>query len=239
MTENQGIVGLTPAELQSLIRSVGTHRTDRALSPSEVASLLERAIQAGSSRGSCADQLGISTSQVSAFLKLTQLPEDIGHLASWGSATDGIAFSTMALLSQLRSPSAQREAASAVLEHGLSWKETVQFVQIADRSADSISNVLQSVLALRPEVEVRHLFVGSIGDPGLQSTLQGMSQAERDVLIDRTLGHLRAHSMTGRLGPSSFTLVSLEQSPLFGDPEDLETQVNGHLTRMAGGSKVD
>ena len=60
--------GLSSTELQDLVLSVGTHRSERRLSPLEVACLLDRALSCGGSRKECSDVLGISLTQVGTFL---------------------------------------------------------------------------------------------------------------------------------------------------------------------------
>ena len=51
--------GIADLEYQGLLRSVGTHRNTRPLSPVEVAELLGKAVAAGATRSECAQALGI------------------------------------------------------------------------------------------------------------------------------------------------------------------------------------
>ena len=95
--------GISEAEYQGLVLSVGTHRNARPLSPLEVAELLNKAIAAGATRAQCSEELGIGSSQVSAFLSLLLLVPQIRHLADWrGSRAASVAFSTMAELRRLK-----------------------------------------------------------------------------------------------------------------------------------------
>ena len=217
-------------EMLRLLRSVGTHRGDRPLSPMEVAHLLRKATAAGSTRKQCAEGLGLGQSQIATFLKLPELAREVQHLADWGGSTSAsISFSSLAELARLRHPE-QAEAANAILRYGLTWKEVVQLVQIADRGAKPVAQCLQEVLRLRPQIETRHLFVGAITSESLKRHIQGLSQRERDKLIEGALAALLDHKGTirGRLSPNSFTILSSQDVPkLLGlKPDDLERAIN-------------
>ena len=222
--------GLTPEEHKALLRSVGTHRGDRLLSPLEVGRLLKKAVAAGSTRKECAEGLHLGQSQVATFLKLPDLAPDIQHLAGWGSSTSAsISFSSLAELARLRQPD-QIEAASAILKHQLTWKEVVQLVQMADRSAKPMAQCIDEVLNLRPQVETRHLFVGAITSGSLRQHLETLIQRERDELFESALKALlgRKDLVNGRLGDNNFTILSSQDLPkLFGlKPDEIEKAVN-------------
>lgn len=229
--------GLTAQEYQELILSVGTHQKTRRLSPLEVALLLQKAIAAGESRRSCSATLGLGTTQVSTFLKLLSVSTEIQHLADWRSSRSAtISFSTLAELARL-SPPDQLKAAQSVIRHGLTWKEVIQLVQIADRSGKKIEECISDVLRLRPQIETRHLFVGAISSASFKRHLRNLSQSERDHLLTRVLIRLVGpdYAIQGRLGFKEFTILSEhELVRLLGQKSDeIEQTVNNLLETLS------
>ena len=114
----------------------------------------------------------------------------------------------MAELSGLRFGE-QTKAAEAVLAHGLTWKEVIQLTQLSDRTRKPIEDCVAAVLKLRPEVEVRHLFLGTISSKKLQNKLQALPQRRRDELLEQALQTLLGHvgDLRGRLGVANFTIT--------------------------------
>lgn len=227
--------GLTSEEVKALVRSVGTHRGHRALSPLEVSELLTKAIGAGETRKSCGETLNLGQTLLATFLRLRNLTPEIQHLADWGTSTSAsIAFSSLAGLSRL-STDEQVEASTAILRHHLTGTEVVQLVQIARRSEKPIGNCIADVLRLRPEVEVRHLLVGAITSEDLRRGLSDATQRERDQLIQEVLEEMlegRAE-VKCRLGVSNFTVMSDTNilSLLELEADDLEERVNDALAK--------
>lgn len=229
--------GITPDEQKLLLRSVGTHRGERALSPVEVGRLLKKAVTAGATRKECADGARLGQTQVSTFLKLTELAPEIQHLADWGGSNSAsVSFSSLAELARLPRND-QKEAAAAILRHKLTWKEVIQLVQMADRSGKLISQCIEDVLKLRPQVETRHLFVGSITSEVLRERLKTMTQIERDKLFDRALRDTLglSISVSGRLGIDTLTILSPEDlsKVLQLKPDEIETSVNDALEQAS------
>lgn len=228
--------GISLDEQRSLLLSVGTHRANRVLSPLEVAVLLKKAVDAGTTRKQCADALNVGLTQISTFLKLLDLVPDIQHLADWrGSANATVPFSSMAEVARLEGKD-QEQAAHGILRYGLNWKEVVQLVQIVARSGRPVSECVKTVLALRPEIQIRHLFLGEISSEDLQNFLKKRSQQERDTLFDRVLGSFLGKTglIDGRLNYANFTIVSSQDLPgLLGvGADDLEAEINEMLARM-------
>ena len=229
------MIGISVTEHQTLLRSVGTHRKDRPLSPLEVAELLGRTLAAGSTRAQCASALGISESQVTSFLNLLELDQSIQHLADWqGSKAASVAFSTMAELRRLDNKE-QIIATKAALSYKLTWKETIQIVQISSRSGLPISDCITQVLNLRPQVVTRHLYVGTVTDKGLRSRLGEISQSDRDRLLTKALRQLTGttYQVNLRMGSREFTILSDHNLPkLLGmQPNDLESFINEYVCR--------
>jgi len=218
-----------------------THRKDRKLSPIEVARLIQKAIESGATRKTCADRLQIGTTQVSAFLDLLKLTPEVQDLADWsGASTSGIPFSSLALLAALKEPSEQVRAARAILANRLSWKEVVQLIQVKNRSGKPIDESLGAVLKLRPKVETRHIFVGSITDDGVRLTLSHLTQAERDKFLKRALRKILGarEGYAGRLGTNKFTLVGPEEPAQLVDltPDAFEAVLNEALREETRGN---
>lgn len=223
--------GLTVEEEQLLLRSVGTHRKERKLSPLEVAQLLQSAMDNGATRKECAERLQIGTSQVSAFLSLLNVSPEIQHLADWSNLSPStIPFSSLAQLASLAQPSDQVRAAEAILAHRLSWKEVVQLVQVKNRSSQPIEDCIKAVLRLRPEIETRHIFVGSIIFEQLKGELSRLPQSERDQLLERAMRKVfgTREGFVGRLGPERVTIVGpADPAQLMGlSPDALESRLN-------------
>ena len=225
--------GLTDQEYQNLILSVGTHRRARRLSPLEVALLIQKAVEAGMTRKQCADELRIGTSQVSTFLKLLTLTPNLQHLADWrGSKGASISFSTMAELARLSSRD-QVKVAESVLCHSLKWKEVVQLVQIITRSGKTIEECISNILDMRPQIETRHLFVGSITIERLRHHLANVPQSDRDSMMSRALVKLfgPTYEASGKLGSKEFTVMSQHDLPqlLNYEPDEIEKTINNLL----------
>ena len=208
--------GLTEDEHKALLRSVGTHRRYRPLSPLEVGLLLKRAIQAGSTREQCSEQLNLGRTIVASFIKLPNLAPEIQHLAAWGRSTNAsISFSSLAQLTRLHQRRDQINIADAVLRYSLTSNEVVQIVQLAERSIMPATQCVREVLRLRPQIQSRHLFVGSLRNHDLRLYLANLNQIERDRLFNCALDSVFLHrtSVSGRLGTKYFTILSSENLP--------------------------
>jgi hypothetical protein len=223
---------LTAEERKQLLMSIGTHRGERVLSPVEVARLLRKALDSGISMASCAESVQLTgTSQIARFLALLKLLPDVQHLVDWGRSDVTLAFSAAFELSRLDIQEDQREAASSVLAHGFSTSEVRQLVQMRKRSGKPLDDCVHAVLKMRPQIERRHVFIGSVLREDVRKRLTDLSQQKRDEAIKRVLGqrfgHLKAR---GRLGTERFTLVGgAELGAAVKVGEALEQQVNREL----------
>ncbi len=231
--------GLSPEEQRQLIVSVGTHRGTRALSPMEVSGLFEKALRTGSSVQECASAAQVETTQVSRFLALSKLPEDIQHTVSWGRANEGIAFSSAFEISRLDDAADQRGAAHAALEYGLSTSEVRQLVQARKRSRKPMAECVQSVIRMRPQVVVRHVLIGTVRDEAVKARLSALSQKDRDLLLaESAKALLKPVKASGRLGVSRFTIVGGEElgQRIRANKDELEFLINANLkTGLADG----
>ena len=205
--------GVTALELGRLRVSVGygTHKKGRPLSPVEVAELVRRARSAGNTLAECARAIRIDETGLGRFLRLLELPDDLRHLVDWGSGKYVLGYSRAVELVRIPDLDDMRTVANAVLESGLTSKETRQVVQILERSGRSASDVLREVLGMRPVIERRYVFIGTVVDKALLEALEKKSQREKDSLLHAAIGKLDLVGASGRLGTSRFTLVGDEQ----------------------------
>ena len=227
--------GLTTTEHRDLILSVGTHRRNRRLSPLEVAELIQKAIEHGTSRVTLSSEIGVGTSQIGTFLKLLALAPEVRHLAGWGSASPAsIPFSSLAELRRL-SVSEQVQAVKAILSEQLAWKEVVEVVQIANRSGKDVTKCVVDVVRRRPQSEKRHVFMGKI-DQRTKCCLGELNQRERDLLFHNVLAAIvgPGGDFETRLGVEIFTVVTIE--PILSsngmDPDQFERVVNTRIQEV-------
>jgi len=231
--------GLTAEEHKRLILSVGTHRGKRLISPVEAAVLFAKAQAAGASLAECAKTVQLDgPTWVGRFLSLLKLPEDVRHLVDWGRAAGAVTFTAAAEIARLDSGDDQRGALQTALAHDLSSAEVRQLVQLRRRSRHTIEECAAAVLKMRPRIEVKHVFVGSV-TPGLRARLGGLGQYERDHLFAgaarKVVGSVR---VGGRLGAERFTLVGGKD---FGEviaakKNVLEAEINEALATGLGGA---
>ena len=207
------LTGLSALELGRLRVSLGygTHKKGRPLSPVEVAGLLRRACDAGHTLGECARSVRIHETGLARFLRVLDLPEDLQHLVGWGSGRDRIGFSCATELVRIGGADNQRVVGNAVLENGLSSKEVRQVAQLVARSGRSVDLCLKEVLGMRPSVEKRFVFIGTIDDKHVQTALSECSQRERDAVLAAGMEKMSLLGAAGRLGVKIFTLVGDER----------------------------
>ncbi len=64
---------------------------------------------------------------------------------------------------------------------------------------------------MRPRIERRYVFIGSIIDEDVQSALSECSQRERDAILAAGMEHIGLIAGSGRLGRRVFTVVGDER----------------------------
>lgn len=226
---------LSALELGRLRMSVGygTHKKGRPLSPIEVGSLLQRACSEGVSLEECAKAIQLDgTGHIGRFLRILDLPNDIRHLVDWGSGKNFIGFTSAVELAKLKNTSDQRAVAEALLLNGLSSKEVRQVVQLRGRSARAIEACLQEVLDMRPKIERRFVFVGSVISEDVE-TLEKLTQTVRDAILASGIEDVGLRSAAGRLGSRFFTLVGNERfdtSMREIGKENIEARLRAHIS---------
>ena len=228
------LAGLSALELGRLRMSVGygTHKKGRPLSPIEVGSLLQRARAEGASLEECAKAIQLDgTGHIGRFSRILDLPDDIRHLIDWGSGKNFIGFTSAVELAKLKDAGDQRAVAEAVLSSGLGSKEVRQVAQLRSRSGRDIKVCIHEVLDMRPKIEKRFVFVGSVASEHVE-TLEGLAQSVRDAILTSGIEAIGLRSATGRLGPRFFTLVGNERfdsSMREIGKETIEAQIQAHI----------
>ena len=185
----------------------GTHKKGRPLSPVEVGKLIRQAKEAGVSTEDCAKAINLDKTGIGRFLRLLDLPENVQHLVSWGAQKDSIGFSVAAQLARFEDTEDQHAVIETILTDGLSRKEIEQVLQLKNRSGRKIGECLKEVLGMRPVIEKRHVFIGMIDDQDLEVTLSGLTQAQRDSILQSSIQALDLAEVSGRLGKNTLTLV--------------------------------
>lgn len=230
------LTGLNALELGRLRMSVGygRHKKGRPLSPIEVGSLLSQAYDEGTSLRDCASAINLDgTGHIGRFLRILDLPHDLQHLVDWGAGKDAISFSSAVELVRLRDADDQRIVARSILSDGLNSKEVRQVTQLRMRSERPICTCLKEVLGMRPTIERRYVFIGSIVDRNVEDLLIKLTQVERDSILASGIEHLSLRGTTGRLGKRFFTLVGDERfdsSMKSIGKESIEARLRTHIS---------
>ena len=229
------LAGLTPLELGRLRVSVGygTHKKGRPLSPVEVGMLLQKARLEGVSLDECARAIQLDgIGHIGRFLRILDLPDDVRHLIDWGIGKDFIGFTSAVELTKLNNASDQRTLAKAILSENIYSKEVRQIAQLRKRSGRSIECCVKEVIDMRPKVEKRYVFVGSVASENVDFLGQ-FTQNTRDAILASGIETLGLRAVTGRLGPRFFTLVGGEDfdtSMHEVGMESIEARLRSHIS---------
>ena len=229
------LAGLTPLELGRLRVSVGygTHKKGRPLSPVEVGTLLRKARMEGVSLDECAKAIQLDgTGHIGRFLRILSLPDDIRHLIDWGIGRDFIGFTSAVELTKLNNASDQRTLANAILSENINSKEVRQISQLRKRSGRSIESCVKEVINMRPKIERRYVFVGSVASENAD-VLGQLTQNARDAILASGIEILGLRAVTGRLGSRFFTLVGNEDFDISMHEvgkENIEARLRFHIS---------
>ena len=229
------LAGLTPLELGRLRVSVGygTHKKGRPLSPIEVGTLLQKARSEGVSLDECAKAIQLDgTGHIGRFLRILDLPDDVRHLIDWGIGKGFIGFTSAVELTKLNNVTDQHTLAKAILSESINSKEVRQIAQLRKRSGRSIECCVKEVIGMRPKIEKRYVFVGSVASEDVE-VLGKLTQNARDVILSSGIGILGLRAVSGRLGPRFFTLVGNEDfdtSMQEIGKESIEARLRSHIS---------
>ena len=230
--------GISPEDKRDLILSVGIHKTERPLSPIEVAELLEKLISSGTTKKEISKEILLDSTMISRFLRLSNLAPEIQHLVSWGGESR-ISFSTASEIARLKTSEEHRFLAKGTLEHELSKSEVIQIIEVRNKFGKPIDECVEEILKMRPRIIKRYLFVGAVKSSDVQDRLSEMPQEERNVLFKKavTSNYPDLPYWEGLLGIKGFNLIGSEDldQVLSKLPTDFESTINDYLkSRILG-----
>ena len=224
--------GISAENERDLILSVGTQKTDRPLSPIEVAGLIEDAINSGTTITELSKEILLDTTMITRFRRLLKLTPEVQHFVGWGGKSR-ISFSTASEIARLKTQQEQEFVGNAALENNLSKKEVIQIVEARNRVGKSIDESVKEILNMRPRTIRRYLYIGTIRSFRVKEKLSNMSQKERDTLFKEvmTSNLIGLPSWDGLLGKERFTLIGEEDlNQKFSELQtDFASSINKHL----------
>ena len=228
--------GLSSSEIRQLILSVGTHRSERLLSPVEVAKLMQKTLNAGVRRSDIAEKLYLEDStMIGRFVRLLSLPAEVQQCIGWRSNPSTLSFSAATEIARLKSTQQQSTLAKAALENQFKRSEIVQVVQIQRHSEKSIEDSIKAVLDQRPLIERRHVIIGSLQSERLKDDLKKIPQFERNNLLHSALDRHGPNTprLGSKLGDGYFLLIGddLFHDAIMDLPDGFEESVTQYLTR--------
>ena len=86
---------------------------------------------------------------------------------------------------------------------------------------------------MRPKIERRYVFIGSVVDQTVVNALIDLTQTERDSILKSAIERLDLRGATGRLGKRFFTLVGDEcfnESMKSIGKERIEARLRAHIS---------
>lgn len=224
--------GISAENQRDLILSVGIHKPERSLSPIEVAELLEKVINSGTTKKEISREILLNSTMIHRFLRLLNLAPEIQHLVGWGGESR-ISFSTASEIARLKTLEEHKFLVKATLEHGLSKNEVIQIVEVRNKFGKPINECVEEILKMRPRIIRRYLFIGAVKSSEVRNRLSKMSQEERNVLFDKavTSNYPDLPYWEGQLGIKGFTLIGSEDldQALSKLPTDFESIINDYL----------
>lgn len=200
--------GLNDADLYDLILSVkrGSGGT-RKLEPITVGEKFQLALDAGESLQTISQAFHIGPDMVQRFVSIGRLSPETKTLISWGSSQNSLSFSAAFEISRLPTNEEQDELARSALEYGFSKAELSQAIQRYRRSKKGLPDAIASILALRPEIERRHVIIGAILNEELAKRIDIMSPSERNNILENALQRLvPGADVSARLTSARFVL---------------------------------
>jgi len=228
------MTNLSPDILSGLIRSVGTHRGNRVYSPIEVAELFKASLDAGFSRSELGQKVLLNPSMIGRFLRLLDLPDEIGSLIDWNGTGAPIVMSTASEIARLKNPEDQKTLAYGVLEHRMTKPETQEVLQLVSSGAAELPDAILRTVNGRPKFDNTSVFVGAVTEPRLLVSLASFSQSERDRSLSNVLSRLLPSSVefTSKLGKTKFIVTGKDelQDRFRRLPDGFESELNRLLT---------
>jgi len=226
--------GVSAESQRDLILSVGVHKDERLLSPIEVAYLLKKAVDSGTTIREISSEIMLDSTNITRFLRLPHLTLDIQNLVGWGGQSN-IPFSTASEIARLRSADDQNLLGRAAIERDLSKKEVIQVVEARGKFGRPIGDCIEEVVKMRPQITRRYLFIGGVLSSAVRQWLSKMTQRDRNFVLRRVMTSVLPvmPSWEGQLGESRFSLTGGEDldQALSKLLPGFESVINEHLEK--------
>lgn len=223
---------ISPENQRDLILSVGVHKGERPLSPIEIAELLKKEVDAGTTIKELSGEIMLHSRSTARYLQLSNLSSEMQLLVGWGGKSR-ISFSTASEIARIKTIDEQSYLGRATLENNLSSKEVIQIIETRTKFSRPISDCVEEIIKMRPQIIRRYLFIGGVQSLEVRGKLANMTQRERDSLFKRVIKSVlpSVPSCEGQLGKNRFSMVGNEvlDQVLSKLPSDFESIFNKYL----------
>lgn len=224
--------GISSENQRDLILSVGVHIRERPLSPVEVGELLRKSIDSGTTIKELSSEIMLDSTMIARFLRLSNLNPETQHLVGWGGKSK-ISFSTAAEIARTKTAAEQDFLTRATIENRLSKTEIIHIVETRTRFGRPISDCVDEVVKMRPQITKRYLYIGGVRSAQTRARLAEITQKERDALFQRVIRSVcpELPGCSGQLGKDRFSIVGDEDLDrvLSSIPSGFESVVNTYL----------
>lgn len=224
--------GISSENQRDLILSVGVHKGERPLSPMEVAELLNKAVDSGTTIKELSGEIMLDSTMIDRFLRLLNLSPEVQLLVGRRGKSK-MSFSTASEIARIKTIDEQNFLGRATLENNLSKKEVIQIIETRTKFGRPISDCVEEIIKMRPQIIRRHLFIGGVRGSEVRGHLANMTQRERDILFGKVIKSVLpgVPSCDGQLGKSRFSLVGNEglEQALSRLTSDFESIFNKYL----------
>lgn len=224
--------GISSENQRDLILSVGVHKGERPLSPMEIAELLKKVVNSGTTIKELSGEIMLDSTMITRFLRLSNLSSEVQPLVGWGGKSR-ISFSTASEIARIKTIDEQNFLGRVTLENNLSKKEVIQIIETRTKFSRPISDCVEEIIKMRPQIIRRYLFIGVVRGSEVRGQLANMTQRERDFLFGEVIKSVLpgVPSCEGQLGKSSFSIVGNEDldQALSRLTSDFESIVNKYL----------
>lgn len=198
---------------------------------------MKRELDRGVSQDQLAKALYLdSAAMVGRFTRLARLPQEVGAAVGWGRVASGLNLTQAQEVARLPAQRDMREMARLVLEYELSSTEVRGAVQICLRRAVAPEIGVGETVKLRPVVERRYVQLGRVIESELSRRLGGMTDAERQQLVQRAVARIGIEVREARLQKGGYTLVLEEAVASSTNPDATEASLNRALSDLLQGT---
>lgn len=168
---------------------------------------------------------------IGRFLSLRRLPANVQDEVGWGRGRGSLNLTQAQEIARLPDLRDQSLLALSVVEHNMSGAEVRSVVQLVRDARDTCARATEKTLALRPELQRRHVLLGSIRDLRIQRRLAGMSDQVRRDLVSELIP---ADALSFSLSPTHF---SVSTTAAVGNADKFEAKLNNFLEAKLGGGE--